>query len=199
MANLCTVEDYKLFKKIEHNKDDEQLKSLVSSVSALVKTYTGNSIIDYAQADKVETFDITDHYTSELFLTESPLISVAAVQERDSIADSYTTLTADEHYYVDKEHDRIYRIDGDSSTKNFPKGFASVKATYRAGYLSCPDDLKLAVYDLITYYLKEEYKGRRSMQGATLQNEASTSIRDDIGFPDHIKRVLDMYKIIDVV
>ena len=55
MANLCTVEEYKLYKKIEHNKDDEQLKSLVSSVSALVKTYTGNSIIDYAQADKVET------------------------------------------------------------------------------------------------------------------------------------------------
>jgi len=37
------------------------------------------------------------------------------------------------------------------------------------------------------------------MAGATLQNEASTSIKDDIGFPDHIKRVLDMYKIIDVI
>ena len=101
--------------------------------------------------------------------------------------------------WINKEHDRIYRVDGEQGIKYFPKGFASVKITYRAGWINCPEDLKLAVYDLITYYLKEEYKGRRSMAGATLQNDTTTSIRNDIGFPDHIKRVLDMYKIIDVV
>ena len=197
--DLCTVEQYKSYKKIEHNKDDLQLTSLIPSVSALVKTYTGNSIVDYAQSDKTETFDIYDNYTSELFLTESPLTAVASVKERDSLADSYTTLTEDTHYYVDKEHDRIYRVDGEQGIKYFPKGFASVKITYRAGWINCPEDLKLAVYDLITYYLKEEYKGRRSLAGASLQNDTTTSIRNDIGFPDHIKRVLDMYKIIDVV
>ena len=70
---------------------------------------------------------------------------------------------------------------------------------YNAGYAAVPADLKLAVYDLITYYLKEEYKTQRSIAGTTLRNEGSTSIRNDIGFPDHIKRVLDLYKIIDVV
>ena len=187
------------YKKIEHNKDDNQLGALIPAISQLVKTYTGNAVVDYATINKVETFDIYDSLTSELFLTESPLTDVGLVQERDSLADSYTTLTEDTDYYVDKEHDRIYRVNGISSIKYFPKGFASVKITYRAGYESCPEDLKLAVYDLITYYLKEEYKGRRSMAGATLQNEASTTIKDDIGFPDHIKRVLDMYKIIDVI
>ena len=197
--DLVTTQQYKTYKKIEHNKDDNQLGALVPAVSQLVKTYTGNAVVDYATINKVETFDIYDSLTSELFLTESPLTSVGLLQERDSLADSYTTLTEDTDYYVDKEHDRIYRVNGISSIKYFPKGFASVKITYRAGYESCPEDLKLAVYDLITYYLKEEYKGRRSMAGATLQNEASTTIRDDIGFPDHIKRVLDMYKIIDVI
>ena len=197
--NLITTQEYKTYKKIEHNKDDNQLNVLVSAVSALVKTYTGNSIIDYAVANKVENFDIHDNYTSELFLTESPLTSVGLLQERDSIANSYTTLTENTDYYVDAEHDRVYRINGDAGIKYFPKGFAAVKVTYRAGYEICPEDLKLAIYDLITYYLKAEYKGRRSMAGATLQNEASTTIRDDIGFPDHIKRVLDMYKIIDVI
>ena len=197
--DLVTTNEYKRYKKIEHNKDDNQLGALVPAISQLVKTYTGNAVIDYATINKIETFDIYDSLTSELFLTESPLTSVGLLQERDSLADSYTTLTENTDYYVDKEHDRIYRVDGASSIKYFPKGFASVKITYRAGYNSCPEDLKLAVYDLITYYLKEEYKGRRSMAGATLQNEPSSSIRNDIGFPDHIKRVLDMYKIIDVI
>ena len=197
--DLVTTNDYKRYKKIEHNKDDNQLGALVPAISQLVKTYTGNAVIDYAITNKVETFDIYDSLTSELFLTESPLTSVSVIQERDSLADSYTTLVENTDYYVDKEHDRIYRVDGASSIKYFPRGFASVKVTYRAGYESCPEDLKLAVYDLITYYLKEEYKGRRSMAGASLQNEPSSSIRNDIGFPDHIKRILDMYKIIDVI
>ena len=197
--DLVTTNEYKRYKKIEHNKDDNQLGALIPAISQLVKTYTGNAVVDYATINKVETFDIYDSLTSELFLTESPLTNVGLIQERSSLADSYTTLTEDTDYYVDKEHDRIYRVDGASSIKYFPKGFASVKITYRAGYESCPEDLKLAVYDLITYYLKEEYKGRRSMAGATLQNEASTTIRNDIGFPDHIKRGLDMYKIIDVI
>jgi len=199
MANLCTRDDYKAYKKIEHVKDDSQIDVLVTSISQLVKTYCGSTLIDYFSSDMTETFDLFDTGTAEVFLTESPLVSVSSVQERDSIADSYTTLTANTDYYVDTEHDRIYRIDGETSSKAWPRGFASVKIVYRAGYSTTPQDLRLAIYDLITYYLKEEYKGRKSMAGATLQNETSTSIREDIGFPDHIKRVLDMYRVVDVM
>ena len=199
MANLCTRDDYKAYKKIEHVKDDSQIDVLVTSISQLVKTYCGSTLIDYYSTNMTETFDLFDTGTAEVFLTESPLVSVSSVQERDSIADSYTTLTANTDYYVDTEHDRIYRIDGETSSKAWPRGFASVKIVYRAGYSTTPQDLRLAIYDLITYYLKEEYKGRKSMAGATLQNETSTSIREDIGFPDHIKRVLDMYRVVDVM
>ena len=199
MANLCTKSDYKAYKKIEHAKDDSQIDVLVTSISELVKTYCGSTLIDYYSSNKTETFDIFDAGTAEVFLTESPLVSVSSVQERDSITDSYTTLTANTDYYVDTEHDRIFRIDGDISSKAWSRGFASVQIVYRAGYSTTPQDLRLAIYDLITYYLKEEYKGRKSLAGATLQNETSTSIREDIGFPDHIKRVLDMYRVVDVM
>ena len=199
MANLITTANYKDYMKMEHNKDDAKLDILVESISQLVKTYCGNSIVDYYSSTKTEYFDIDDKYTSELFVTESPLTSVTSVAERATIADSYTTLTANTDYYVDTEHDRIFRIDGEISSKAWPRGFASVKIVYRAGYSSAPQDLRLAIYDLITYYLKEEYKGRKSLAGASIQNETATSIRDDIGFPDHIKRVLDMYRVIDVM
>ena len=198
MANLCTKSEYKAYKKIEHAKDDSQIDVLITSVSELVKTYCGSTLIDYYGSNKTEIFDILDTDTSEIFLSESPLVSVSSVQERDSISSSYNTLTANTDYYVDTEHDRIFRIDGDISSKAWSRGFASVQIVYRAGYSSTPQDLRLAIYDLITYYLKEEYKGRKSLAGATLQNETATSIKDDIGFPDHIKRVLDMYRVVDV-
>ena len=199
MADLCTTAEYKTYKGIEHFKEDDKIDALIPSISQLVKTYCGSTLIDYYGSDKTEIFDLFDEGTAEVFLTESPLVSVSSVQERDSIADSYVTLTANTDYYVDTEHDRIFRIDGDVNSKAWSRGFASVQIVYRAGYSTTPKDLRLAIYDLITYYLKEEYKGRKSLAGATLQNETSTSIREDIGFPDHIKRVLDMYRVVDVM
>tara|TARA_Y100000592_G_C5479681_1_gene324539 strand:+ start:6039 stop:6638 length:600 start_codon:yes stop_codon:yes gene_type:complete len=199
MANLITTKQYKDYKQMDHNKDDAKIDTLVASISQMVKTYCGHSIIDFYSATKLETFDIEDQLTSEIFLTESPLVSVSSVKERLSIASSFTTLTENVDYYIDIEHDRIRRIDGDRGVDYWPQGFGSVQVVYNAGYAAVPADLKLAVYDLITYYLKEEYKTQRSIAGTTLRNEGSTSIRNDIGFPDHIKRVLDLYKIIDVV
>jgi hypothetical protein len=199
MANLITKVQYKNYTKMDHNKDDSKIDTLVESISQMVKTYCGHSIIDYYSATKTEVFDVEDLLTSEVFVTESPLTSVTSVQERSSIADSYETLTANTHYYVDTEHDRIRRIDGSRGIDYWPQGFAAVKVVYNAGYSAVPADLKLAVFDLVTYYLKEEHKTQRSIAGTTLRNEGSTSIRNDIGFPDHIKRVLDLYKIIDIV
>ena len=199
MADLFTLNDYKTYKGIEHFKDDNKISALVSPVSELAKTYCGTSFVDFYSSAKTETFDILDSQTTEIFLTESPLNSVTSVRERKSITETYTTLTNYEEYYIDNEHDRIFRIDGDISPKAFAKGFASISVVYTAGYSSTPQDLRLALYDLVNYYLKEEYKGRKSLAGAAIQNETATSIRDDIGFPDHIKRILDMYRVVDVM
>ena len=199
MADLIAKGDYKSYKGIDHFKDDDKIDSLISPISQLVKTYCGTSFVDYFSSAYTETFDIMDASTQELFLTESPLVSVTSVKERDGISTAYTTLVNNTDYYVDAEHDRIYRIDGDKSVKSWQTGFSSVEVIYTAGYSSTPQDLRLAIYDLITYYLKEEYKGRKSLAGASLQNETATSISGDIGFPDHIKRILDMHRIVDVI
>ena len=121
MANLITRKNYKDYMRIEHNKDDAKIDILVASISQLVKTYCGSSIVDFYSSSKTEFFDIPDTLTSEIFVTESPLNAVSALSERDSIADSYTTLTANTDYYVDTEHDRIYRIDGEKSVKYFKR------------------------------------------------------------------------------
>ena len=114
--------------------------------------------------------------------------------ERENLNNTYVTLTKDVDYYVDGSTDSIYRVNSDGSAKNWPRGPGSVKINYNAGYRLCPVDLKLAVIDLITYYHKDEHKTRQTIAGASIQNQSSTSQRNNVAFPDHIKRVLDLYK-----
>jgi len=191
MADLITLAEYKEIEGIASPKEDLRLATLVPSVSQLVKTYCANSLVDYYSTNKVETFNI-DWNTHIVQLTESPVNTVVSVEKRDSVTDSYTTVATTE-YYLDTSTDSILYVTG-STYKNWPRGAGSVKVTYTAGYESCPTDLKLAVVDLITYYLKDEHKERRTLGGASIQNQGSSSLRDSVAFPDHIKRVLDMYK-----
>ena len=191
MANLITLEDYKDAKGLQNVKDDARIESLISSVSQLVKTYCGNTIIDFYSSSKTEYFNV-DWDTHIVQLTESPVNSVSTVEKRDSVTSSYTTVPATE-YYLDQTTDSILYVTG-SAYKNWPRGAGAVKVTYSAGYPDTPADLKLAIIDLITYYLKDEYKERRTLGGASIQNQGSSTLADNVGFPDHIKRILDMYK-----
>lgn len=191
MADLITLREYKDMEGIQNPKDDYNLSQLITSVSQLIKTYCGNSFIDYYATNKVETFSI-DWNTHLVQLTESPVNTIVSVETRDSVTSSYSTVQTTD-YYLDSNTDTVFYVTG-SSYKNWPKGPGSVRVTYTAGYQNLPSDLKLAVIDLITYYYRDEYKERRSLAGATLQNPGSSSQDSSVAFPDHIKRVLDLYK-----
>ena len=194
MANLITLQDYKTAEGITQPKDDSRLNVLIPSVSALVKTYCGNSFVDFYSTNKTETFTI-DWATHIVQLTESPVNSIVSVKERTSYSDSYNTLTTGAYEYaLDTGTDSILRTLSSGRYKNWPQGVDAVEVVYKAGYSAVPSDLKLAVLDLVTYYLKDEHKQRQTIAGASLQNQGSTSQNNNVSFPDHIKRVLDLYK-----
>lgn len=201
MANLVTLREYKDFAGLTGVSEDAKLNVIIPSISQAVKTYCGTSIVDYYSTNKVEYFDITDDMTYQIMVDESPLVSVSQVQERDSQSGTYTTLISEDSdgsgkydYVIDTERDLIIRTTA-TGDKMFPRGRKAVKVTYRAGYSSTPADLKLACFDLVKYYLKDERKSGMTIAGAQVRNEVSTSLRDNIDFPDHIKRVLDFYKV----
>jgi hypothetical protein len=134
-------------------------------------------------------------------LDEGPIVAVTSVQERDSQADTYITLITENsdssgkyEYIIDSTTDSIIRTTS-TGLKNFRTGHKAVKVVYTAGYSATPEDLKLAVYDLIKYYLKDERKARMTIAGASVENVVSSSLSGNIGFPDHIKRILDFYKL----
>ena len=197
MANLVTVNEYKDAEGIRGEKEDDRLNVMVPQISDLVKRYCGTSFVDYYSTNKVETFSINDNYTSTIIVSESPLTVVDIVQERTAYSGAYSTLTTGNYeYYVDLESDAIIRTDENGNNKMWPKGVGSVKITYNAGYADCPRDLQLAIFDLITYYLKDEHKQRQTLGGATLQNQGTSGMRTSTDFPDHIKRVLDLHRVV---
>lgn len=193
-ANLITLEEYKDFENKSSLKDDTQLNSIITSVSQLVKTYCANSFVDYVgTTEKTETFTI-NWPAGSVQVSESPLINVSLVEERSSYSSGYTTLSlADFEYYVDLETDSIYRTNT-SGFSTWAQGPGSVRITYNAGYDTLPEDLKLAVIDLVNYYFKNEHKPSMAFGGASISNESSSTQWRNVGFPDHIKRVLDLYK-----
>lgn len=201
MANLITIQEYKDFAGMKGLTEDAKLNVIIPSVSQAVKTYCGTSFIDHYSSDKTEFFDIKDKLTTAVMVDESPLVSVSQVQERQSQSDSYVTLITENsngsgkyEYIVDTALDMVRRTTA-TGDKAFPMGPKAVKVVYRSGYASTPDDLKLACFDLVKYYLKDERKSGLTISGAQIRNEVSTTLRENIGFPDHIKRILDFYKV----
>jgi len=201
MANLVTLQQYKDFAGLSGVKTDARINVIIPQVTQVVKNYCGSSIIDYYSTNKTEYFTITDKITSRIMLDESPIVSVVSVSEREDQAESYVTLITENsdssgkyEYIIDDMTDSIVRTSS-TGTKYFPMGHKAVKVIYKAGYSATPDDLKLAVFDLIKYYLKDERKARMQIAGAMVENQVSSSIRGNTGFPDHIKRILDFYKV----
>lgn len=201
MADLVTLQQYKDFAGLKSLEHDARINVVIDSVSQLVKTYCGTSLVDYASTNKTEYFNILDNWTDTIILSESPLLSVVSVKERQNQGQAYTTLITENsdssgkyEYLINTETDSITRTSA-TGTKSFPKGLKAVEVIYKAGYTSTPEDLKLAVFDLVKYYMKDERKERMSISGASVENPLSSSLSGNIGFPDHIKRILDMYKI----
>jgi len=196
MANLITVQEFKDAEGMRGDNNDDRLAILVPQISDLAKKYCGTSFIDFYSSTKTETFNISDNYTSFVVMSETPITSVTSVKERDNPTSSYETLTNNTDYYIDTASDSIFRVDSDGNRKAFKKGFGAVEVVYNAGYSATPSDLKLALFDLVKYYLKDEHKQRMTLGGATVQNQGSAGLRTSTDFPDHIKRVLDLYRVI---
>lgn len=194
MANLITIDEYKNYKDINSDNYDTIISALIDAVSNLIKEYTGRSFIDYAYTDKVEYFDATSY--PEYYPKEIPIISITSLEYSIDGGVTYTTYVENTDYFVDSEEGIIV---SNTTTKyssflQTPIGFKSGKLTYTAGYIVAPADLKLAAMDLVEYYRSEEHISRKSMGGASTDNSGSITVNSNL--PPHIKRVLDLYRLL---
>jgi hypothetical protein len=82
-------------------------------------------------------------------------------------------------------------IIGASTFKNYPRG---VRVTYKSGYDSdsVPQDLLMATMD----YIKMLHKERQESQGFTFQGESVQNVALSANFPAHIRRILELYRVV---
>lgn len=187
MADLVTLAEYKAYAGISSTNQDAAISAIIPKVSQLVKTYCRRTFVDYVNDAKTEVQ--SGGNGSKLFLKEYPLIQFDSLEHSTDYGATYTTLVEYTDYVVDQEDGSIAVV-GSSNTV-FPKYINGYKLTYYAGYETLPEDLKLAVLDLVTYYLKNDMSVHSPKAPGT--NSVQIEYITTTSLPAHIRRVLDLY------
>lgn len=202
---LITRAEYKAYQGISSNNNDVLIDSLIPKVSELVKSICRRTFVDYVNDSKVE---YSEGGIEAFILEEYPVLSVSSVEYSVDYGQNYNTLTEYTNYVLSKATNSIkpilmtaqpvepygYPLYSDASSrlsKNFPAAINGYRITYNAGYETLPEDLKLAILDLITYYIRNDaaVHTSKNLSPNTMQIEYVSSTN----LPASIKRVLDLY------
>lgn len=182
MADLITRTDFKKYLGITTNNRDAEIDFLIPKVSQLIKTYCRRTFIDYVSDLKTEVY--SGGFTG-IVLEETPIITVDSFSISTDYGQTYTPLVEYTDYVVDG-----YKILS-LSTSGFREYIRGYQVVYYGGYDPLPEDLQLAAFDLVEYYMKNNsavHVNRDVTPNVTqIQYVATTN------FPAHIKRILDQY------
>lgn len=185
--NLITIDDYKSYKGINSDTDDNKISSTIASVSDFVKSYCNRSFVDFIGTDKTEYPELMSD-TRAVYLLEYPIISVTSLSVSTDSHITYTTLIENVDFVVDKSSGVIHRVDG----KYFEDSFRSVSVVYKGGLDPLDESLKLACIDLTSYFLNKEYKPKMSTSTSIRENFSSGEIPTRL--PAHIQNTLMLFK-----
>lgn len=184
--DLVKLAEYKAYSGISSTNQDTQISILIEKVSHLVKNVCRRTFVEFIDDAKVDIFRTSTN--NRIILTETPILAVSSVEYSADFGQTYTALTEYTDYVVDTEKDAIEFIATWYGTINKVNAF---RVTYNAGYEVIPEDLKLAVFDLIAYYARNDaaIHSHKAIGSNTVQIEYITNT----SLPAHIRRVLDLH------
>lgn len=191
MTDLVTIAEYKAYKEIKSTNLDTKLASVITYISAYVETYCGRSFLDYSTVGNEKT-QYGDSNNSYITLDVFPLISVASVNYSIDGGVTQIALIENTDYFVDLVNDKVITP---LSTSFYSSSitFKSLEVVYLGGYLTTPEDLKLAVLDLIEIHMDGNFNNKKQ-QNNTIADFSNDDYKNVI--PKHVRRVLNMYRII---
>lgn len=180
---LVTLAEYKTYASINSTDFDDKLSSIVTKVSELVKTYCNRLFIDGYDPISSSFLDIVEYTNRDgnYYPNEFPIQSVVSVEYSQDNGETYSSAIG---CAFDRVKEAIYIPDEGR------EGVNAFKITYKGGYQNTPEDLKLACLDLIEFYYKGEYTPRKSSSNNVIEYITTSDL------PSHIKRVLDLYRVI---
>ena len=181
-TDLITKTEYKNYLGIQSSNKDDEIELLIPKVSSLVKTYCRRTFIDYYDQPVLETFE--GGFTN-LMLKESPVVNILFVRRSIDYGKTYTNLVEYTDWVQDGDSIRCLNI------PLFAPLIRGYQVSYLAGFETVPDDLKLAVMDLVEYYSKNN--SAVHVNRDVTPNVTQIQYVQSTAFPAHIKRVLDQY------
>jgi hypothetical protein len=183
--DLVTAAEYKAYYGISSTTNDGTINSLIPKVSNLVKSICRRTFLDYVDEQKV---DINRGGSNTILLTETPLLTFGSLEFSDDYGKTYTALVEYTDYVVDADNGSIELI---VAPYQGYKRVNAYKISYTAGYTELPQDLKLAIFDMISYYIRNEaaVHSQKAIGSNSVQIEYITTT----SLPSHIRRVLDLH------
>lgn len=180
---LVTRAEYKAHAGLTSTTQDSIIDALIPKISELVKSICRRTFIDYVNDSKTDYFDGGDFFIP----SEYPVLAINSLEYSEDYGQNYTEMVEFTDFLLKKSDETIRPI-GNTEFIERPNGY---KLTFTAGYETLPVDLKLAVLDLITYYLKND--GAIHSNKAPGTNSVQIEYVTTTNLPAHIKRVLDLY------
>ena len=184
MANLITLQDYKNFVGITNSTDDPKLMIILGLVEEFVETYCGRQFLAATHTEQLKSEN------GSLFLRNLPVTSVSKVTYLDSSKALAEVTSSDYIVYAEEGMVELF----DQATLQVLDILKPFSITYTGGYSEVPAALKLAIMNLITYYHKQQFISKTSSVNVNISNSDDESQGSDL--PSHIKRVLDLYRVI---
>ena len=181
-TDLITKTEYKAYAGLSSTNSDTEIDSLIPKVSELVKNYCRRRFVDWVDEAKIQVFN---GGTQTLLLQEEPVIQVLAFSTSTDYGQTWTTLVQYQDWVLDNNEIVSPQLD------YWPKALRGYRAQYYCGYETVPQDLKLAVMDLVSYYRQNDAAVHSTKAPGT--NSVQIEYISTTSLPAHIKRVLDLY------
>lgn len=181
---LVTRAEYKAYAGITSTTQDAVIDSLIIKISSFVKSICRRTFVDYVNEPKVDYFEGP---ALSFIPTESPILTITSLENSTDYGNTYTELIEYTDWVLRKSDGSIKAI----LSTGFPELINGYKLTYTCGYEVLPDDLKLAVLDLISYYIRNDSAIHSNKAPGT--NSVQIEYVTTTNLPAHIKRVLDLY------
>ena len=186
-TNLVTLNEYKDYAGISTSEQDTKIKNVITYTSDFIKEYCSRTFIDnFSNGTATSIVEVWSGGVDYYYPKEFPVLSITKVEYSSDWGTTYTTLTAGVDFAHDLERDRLY-IPGAAAIE----GINAYKITYTGGYSTTPASLKAAALDLVSYYMKHEASPRKTAGSVSIEYIRSSDL------PPHIKRVLDLYRVMD--
>ena len=194
--DLITLEEYKSYNALSDNpKEDERISLLISSVSSLIQAYLK---LDFVGGRTITEVQFLDYDTNIIFLENYPVVGPVTVTESDRYTNDssvHVSLVSNIDYVLNASEGTLLRTYTLGGFANWPLSPGIVTINYSTASRfgidleDLPNDLKLATIELVKYYMKEEYRQSKTVQGTSIVNTLS----EGKDFPQHIQVILDRY------